>query len=130
MPWWIGENRPDWLLNVTNDAWFGLTAGPYQHFAAARLRAVEQGLPVIRAANTGISAVIDPLGRIIGRLGLGETGVLTRDLPKPAREMTTYARWGDVPLFGLILCAMLFSWRCRAGVRAGAQPIGDWSPKV
>ena len=109
------ENRPDWLLNVTNDAWFGLTAGPYQHFAAARLRAVEQGLPVIRAANTGISAVIDPLGRIVGRLGLGETGVLTRDLPKPAREMTTYARWGDVPLFGLILCAILFSWRCRRG---------------
>lgn len=73
--------QPNWLLNVTNDAWFGNTPGPYQHLRHAQLRAVSQGVPVVRAANTGISAFIDPLGRIVQKLPLGEKGVLDGGLP-------------------------------------------------
>lgn len=76
-----GAPRPGLLLNVTNDGWFGLTAGPYQHFAQARLRAIEEGLPLIRAANTGISAIVDPYGRVREQLPLGVEGLLKGSLP-------------------------------------------------
>jgi apolipoprotein N-acyltransferase len=94
------SNRPDWLLNVTNDGWYGKTAGPHQHLAIARVRAVEEGLPMVRAANTGISAIIDSSGRFTGYLGLGREGVLDGSLPV-AIESTFYARFGD--LFFLLL---------------------------
>jgi apolipoprotein N-acyltransferase len=86
--------RPGWLLNVTNDAWFGISTGPYQHFQQARIRAVEEGLPLVRAANNGISAIVDPLGRIIRQLPLGAEGVLDAPLPRPVAS-TIYARFGD-----------------------------------
>ena len=96
--------RPAWMLNVSNDAWFGITAGPHQHFAQARLRTIEEGLPLVRATNNGISAVIDPLGRIVSMLPLGVDGVLDAALPL-AIAPTFYARFGDT---GALLIAMLF----------------------
>jgi apolipoprotein N-acyltransferase len=98
--------RPQWLLDVTNDAWFGRSAGPYQHFAMMRVRAVEEGLPLVNAANSGISGVIDPYGRVIARLGLGETGFIDADLPTPI-SATLYARLGDWPFFVAILAMAL-----------------------
>lgn len=83
--------RPGVMINLTNDGWFGHTPGPYQHLAQARLRAVEEGLPLVRAANTGVSAIIDPYGRILGRLPLGRADVLDGALPK-AIPPTTFAR--------------------------------------
>ncbi|QIG47480.1 apolipoprotein N-acyltransferase [Nordella sp. HKS 07] len=93
--------RPDWIINVTNDGWFGESSGPYQHLAQARLRAIEQGLPLVRAANTGISAIIDAKGRIEAELGLGAEGVIDGSLP-PAISATIYARAGDWMLVGLL----------------------------
>jgi apolipoprotein N-acyltransferase len=95
-------DRPGWLLNLTNDAWFGISAGPYQHFASARMRAVEEGLPLVRAANTGISGVIDGYGRIVARLGLGVRGTLDAPLPRALSTPPPYARFGDLVLMLLI----------------------------
>jgi apolipoprotein N-acyltransferase len=100
-----GGQRPGWLLNVTNDAWFGDSAGPHQHFASARLRAVEEGLPLVRAANTGISAVIDPYGRVLASLPLGREGVLDAGLPD-ALAATPFARFGNAVLLVLLAAAL------------------------
>lgn len=101
-------HRPAWLLNVSNDAWFGLSAGPHQHFASARFRTVEQGLPLVRATNDGISAVIDAYGRVIAELGLGRTGVLDAPLPD-ALPPTPYAAWGDLLVLGLNLILLILA---------------------
>ncbi len=100
-----GEGRADFLLQATNDAWFGEFAGPYQHLAQARMRAIEQGLPMVRAANTGISAMIDPWGRITESLPLGEAGFIDADLPAPLGA-TPYARVGDWPVLGVLLMVL------------------------
>jgi apolipoprotein N-acyltransferase len=104
-------SRPGWLLNVTNDAWFGSSAGPYQHFHQAQVRGVEQGLPVVRAANTGISAVIDPYGRIVAEIGLGQRGVLDAALPKVASP-TLFVRFGNCLEMGLLALAALCWLAC------------------
>ncbi len=95
-------NRPAWLLNVTNDGWYGDTPGPRQHFLQARVRAVEEGLPVVRAANSGISAIVDAYGRVHGRLGLGRIGVVDGELPA-ALPPTPYARFGDMIAAAMLL---------------------------
>lgn len=100
------HDRPDWIVNVTNDAWYGDTTGPRQHLQTARLRAIETGLPVVRAANTGISAVFDPLGRRLGTIPLNEPGVLDVQLPA-ALPATLYARYGDLLFVGLMSAFML-----------------------
>lgn len=103
--------RPDWVLQATNDAWFGQSAGPFQHLSLARLRAIEFGLPVLRVANTGVSAAIDARGRITAQLGLGQIGALDVTLPA-ALAPTVYARLGDAPVWLLWLFGLLFlRWR-------------------
>ena len=110
--------RPGWLVNLTNDGWFGRSSGPYQHLQQARVRAIEEGLPLVRAANTGVSAVIDPVGRTVRALGSATEGVLDAPLPRPL-EPTIYARFGDGP-------AGLACWPpsrscCGAGCDAGGE---------
>ncbi|CAN7691021.1 apolipoprotein N-acyltransferase [Bosea sp. LjRoot9] len=105
--------RPGLMLNLTNDGWFGQTSGPYQHLAQARMRAIEEGLPLVRVANTGISAVIDGYGRITASLPLGTQGVLDANLPQAA-PVTLYAQFGDAALVGLIALFLLLA-RVRAG---------------
>ena len=101
-----GALRPQWLLQVTNDAWFGTFSGPFQHLTQARFRATEQGLPLVRVANTGISTVIDPHGRTGAFVGLGEAGVLDTLLPGPLPP-TLYARTGDLGVLAMILLCFI-----------------------
>ncbi|MGH6976371.1 MAG: apolipoprotein N-acyltransferase, partial [Stellaceae bacterium] len=112
--------RPQWLLNITNDAWYGFTSGPFQHFAIARLRAVEQGLPLVRDGNNGISAVVDPLGRIVARLGLDDVGVLDAPLPR-ALPPTLYARFGDAGFVVLLFVGLLAAAGATALERRGGR---------
>ena len=101
--------RPGWILNVTNDGWFGDTPGPWQHLRQARVRAVEEGLPLVRAANTGISAVIDPYGRMQRRLDLGVRGVIDSALPEPL-PATAYSAWGNIFVITSLGLFVLFTF--------------------
>ena len=105
--------RPGILVNVTNDGWFGITTGPHQHLAQARMRSVEQGLPQVRAANTGISAVIDPLGRVVRRLPLGVEGVIDSGLARPLSG-TVYATFGEAPALLLALFTFFICIRAKS----------------
>lgn len=109
------SDRPAWLLNITNDAWFGTSAGPHQHFASARVRAVEEGLPLVRAANTGISGVVDGFGRVTARLGLDRAGTLDTTLPAAAQRRTLFSVYGNI-LPGILvvlmaIAAAYLAWR-------------------
>jgi apolipoprotein N-acyltransferase len=109
--------RPGWMLNLTNDGWFGVSPGPYQHLQQARVRVIEEGLPLVRAANTGISAVVDPLGRIVRSLPLGVEDVLDAPLPR-ALPATAYSRWGDGPAGLIVAIALIAVLRQRRRTRA------------
>lgn len=106
--------RPAWILNVSNDAWFGVTSGPLQHLNLASYRAIEEGLPMVRATPTGVSAVIDAYGRILpqARLGLGAFGVIDARLP-PALKPTPYVRWNDGAFVLLLLVSIAVGLRNR-----------------
>ncbi len=105
----VARPRPAWMVNVTNDAWFGNTAGPRQALEAARTRAVEEGLPLLRAANSGISAAFDAHGHLLARLGLGRRGILVVQLPG-ALPPTLYSRFGRaIPLL-LTIMTVLFAY--------------------
>jgi len=99
------RDRPDWILNVTNDSWYGRTSGPYQHFAIARTRAIEEGLPLVRVANNGITGVVDPEGRVLARTTLDAIGYADVALPAP-RGRTPYSRFGDWIFAALLLAGL------------------------
>jgi apolipoprotein N-acyltransferase len=107
------DRPPGLILNVTNDAWFGDTPGPRQHLAQARLRAVEEGLPLVRDANTGISAVIDAHGRVVARLPIEQEAVLDADLPVRILGGTLYGRAGDWPFAAMLAACLAGALRAR-----------------
>jgi apolipoprotein N-acyltransferase len=108
--------RPGWLINVTDDSWFGPWAGPQQHLLIARVRAIEEGLPIARAANTGISAMIDPLGRVAAHLALNKMGAVDSALPR-ALMPPLYARLGDLVFLTFLLCAVFAAFALRRATR-------------
>jgi apolipoprotein N-acyltransferase len=101
--------KPQWILNLTNDAWFGTTSGPYQHLDVSRMRAIEQGLPVIRSANTGISAVIDSSGRILQHIKLNEEGIIDSGLPMPSTKETYFSKNGNKTIYKIIIFSIILS---------------------
>jgi len=109
------RDRPEWMLNITNDAWFGRTEGPYQHLALARMRAIEEGLPLVRAASTGVSAVIDGYGRTLSSMPVGREGIL--DSPLPMAIATPPLSTGTRIILVTLLCALvalarvIYCWR-------------------
>ncbi len=110
----IRGERPDWLVQITNDAWYGDFSGPYQHLDLARARAIEQGLPLARAANTGVSAMIDPKGQVVAAIPLNQQGFVDAVLPG-ALPPTLYSRTGDVPM--MVLLVLWATWYLFAGYR-------------
>jgi apolipoprotein N-acyltransferase len=116
-------DRPGWLINLTNDGWFGNSTGPYQHFQQARVRAIEEGLPLVRAANTGISAVVDPVGRVINHLPLATEGVF--DAPLPRRiPPTLFVRIGDSLAALMLAGAAVLVLRRRMGWKSRDRRAG------
>ncbi|MEO1689866.1 MAG: nitrilase-related carbon-nitrogen hydrolase, partial [Pseudomonadota bacterium] len=117
--------RPALLLQLTNDAWFGTRSGPQQHLAHARMRAIEQGVPLARSANTGISAMIDPQGRVTAALLLNTAGYVDAALPAP-RAPTLYSQTGDTPWVVLVFAGLVSLVIRRA--RRRSRPIDAQAP--
>ncbi|AIK97023.1 apolipoprotein N-acyltransferase [Candidatus Odyssella acanthamoebae] len=109
----VATPRPDWMLNQTNDAWYGYSSGPFQHLQIVRTRAVEEGIPLVRSANNGISAVVDASGRITEQLGLDAFGFIDFDLPKALPTPTLYSQYRDLAFFILIFALGLVSFIVR-----------------
>ncbi len=132
------DDRPAWILNLTNDAWYGRSTGPFQHLMAAKMRAVEEGLPLVRVATTGVSAVFDAVGRRVADIGLGEAGFVDSDLPVAAAP-TPYSRFGNWTVLALaailsglwVLCIYGFGGgkRKKEWFGAGFQ-LKDEKPRV
>ena len=114
-------DRPQWLLSLTNDAWYGVTSEPFQHFAIARVRAIEEGLPVVRAANNGISGLIDPLGRVVRSIGLDVVGSIDVSLPRAAAP-TLYERAGDAFFLAALPVLLGLAWICASLRRKSIKP--------
>lgn len=115
--------RADWMLQITNDAWFGIWTGPFQHIAQARLRAIEQGLPLIRVANTGVTAVVDARGRVVDQLAFGTMDALDTRIPA-ALPATPYARWGDGTVALLLASLAVLAMIGRRRLAIDAPPPG------
>tara|TARA_Y100000766_G_scaffold104520_1_gene89440 strand:- start:249 stop:644 length:396 start_codon:yes stop_codon:yes gene_type:complete len=96
------DKRPDLMVNITNDAWFGVSAGPWQHLVQAQMRAVEEGVPLFRVANTGITAGFDSYGRVLGLIPLGKSGVLDLSVPETVSP-PPFARFGNFGFFCLLI---------------------------
>jgi len=110
------NDRPDLLVNLTNDAWFGNSTGPYQHFDMAKMRAIEYGIPLARVANTGITAFFDPYGRVIKKINLNQEGIIDVDLVKNL-EPTIYSHYCFAPLILLVSFLLLFLFRQKNVIR-------------
>lgn len=121
--------RPAWLLNITNDAWFGTSSGPYQHFVQARMRAVEEGLPLVRVANTGISAIVDPYGRVVRSLALGARGIVDGPLPKPLAA-TPFAAWGNLHLLYMVAFLVVMAGFCRPEKRENGNNMSIYARNI
>lgn len=106
-------DRPSLLVNITNDAWYGNSSGPYQHFYMTKVRAIEQGIPLVRAANSGISAVFDSFGRVIVKTKLSTTDVIDSNLPKNINKITTFSRYGLIIILLLVLSSLPFTYLLR-----------------
>lgn len=100
------NERPQWLINLTNDGWYGESAGPYQHLVTTQLRAVEEGISIARVANTGISALISPFGTILGQISLNKSEILDINLPQLTQFSTTYSYYGDIT----VLITLIFNF--------------------
>ena len=116
-----GAQRPGWIVNITDDSWFGPWAGPHQHLLSAQVRAIEEGLPIARAANTGISAMIDGNGRVRASLALNSMGVVDAPLPR-ALGATPYARFGDLLFLVLLVLAAIAAYGLQA-VKLGGKGL-------
>ena len=116
-----GGSRPAAFINVTNDGWFGNTTGPRQHFHQTRVRAVEEGLPILRAANNGISAIIDARGRVATRIGMNEVGSIDGPIPA-ALPPPPYARFGDA-IFALLMTAATLAYACLDRIRRRSKTL-------
>lgn len=103
------KDRPQWMVNTTNDAWFGHSTGPYQHLQSVRVRAIEEGMPLVRSANNGISAVINSFGEILYRLELDDIDFIDFTLPKHLNYDTLYGRWGDIIFYGLLVVLLVLA---------------------